>query len=195
MPAAGLTRMHAMASIPPTRPPRPLLDAFRVNPLTLLLIAAINTGIALVLWIDDTRPFWQPLLTVQLYGFSIAYCVNVAKPWDHEKPLRRLVAAALIGSLIGVVLVIVVKGYSPTYVRERAAFFLYNVFAAFGNGLLDQPHLLRQAPRGARRDCAAQGGGGTPPAVEAGDRSGAEVACRRRSSRISCSTRLRPCST
>jgi|RhiMethySRZTD1v2_1073278.scaffolds.fasta_scaffold08224_5 sensor histidine kinase YesM len=136
MPAAGLTRMHAMASIPPTRPPRPLLDAFRVNPLTLLLIAAINTGIALVLWIDDTRPFWQPLLTVQLYGFSIAYCVNVAKPWDHEKPLRRLVAAALIGSLIGVVLVIVVKGYSPTYVRERAAFFLYNVFAAFGNGLL-----------------------------------------------------------
>ena len=136
MPAVGLTRMHAMASIPPTRPPRPLLDAFRVNPLTLLLIAAINTGIALVLWIDDTRPFWQPLLTVQLYGFSIAYCVNVAKPWDHEKPLRRLVAAALIGSLIGVVLVIVVKGYSPTYVRERAAFFLYNVFAAFGNGLL-----------------------------------------------------------
>ena len=94
MPAAGLTRMHAMASIPPTRPPRPLLDAFRVNPLTLLLIAAINTGIALVLWIDDTRPFWQPLLTVQLYGFSIAYCVNVAKPWDHEKPLRRLVAQA-----------------------------------------------------------------------------------------------------
>ena len=136
MPSTRLTRMHAMASPAPARPPRPLLDAFRVNPLTLLLIAAINTGIALVLWIDDVRPFWQPLLTVQLYGFSIAYCVNVAKPWDHEKPLRRLVAAALIGSLIGVVLVIVVKGYSPAYVRERLSFFLYNVFAAFGNGLL-----------------------------------------------------------
>ena len=120
MPAAGLTRMRAMASIP-THPAADVRcsTAFRVNPLTLLLIAAINTGIALVLWIDDTRPFWHPLLTVQLYGFSIAYCVNVAKPWDHEKPLRRLVAAALIGSLIGVVLVIVVKGYSLTYVASE----------------------------------------------------------------------------
>jgi LytS/YehU family sensor histidine kinase len=34
------------------------------------------------------------------------------------------------------VLVIIVKGYSPAYVRERLSFFLYNVFAAFGNGLL-----------------------------------------------------------
>jgi len=128
--------MHAMASAPPARPLQPLLDAFRVNPLTLLLIAAINTGIALVLWIDDVRPFWHPLVTVQLYGFSIAYCMNVARPWDHEKPLRRLAGAALLGALIGVVLVIIVKGYSPAYVRERLSFFFYNVFAAFGNGLL-----------------------------------------------------------
>ena len=125
----------------PSRPPgraRPLLAGFPASiRSTLLLIAAINTGIALVLWIDDTRPFWHPLLTVQLYGFSIAYCVNVAAPWDHETTAAPpALAAALIGALIGVVLVIVVKGYSPTYVRERAAFFLYNVFAAFGNGLL-----------------------------------------------------------
>jgi len=131
-----LTRMRGMAT-PPTSPPRhPLLDGFRVNPMTLLLLAAINTGIALVLWIDDTRPFWHPLVTVQLYGFAIAYCVNVAKPWDHDKPLRRLAVAALVGSLIGVVLVIIVKGYPVSYVRERLTFFLYNVFAAFGNGLL-----------------------------------------------------------
>jgi len=128
--------MRGMASLSSPRPRRPLIAGFRSNPLTLLLIAAINTGIALVLWIDDTRPFWHPLVTVQLYGFSIAYCVNVAKPWDHEKPLRRLALAALIGALIGVLLVIVVKGYSPAYVRERLPFFLYNVFAAFGNGLL-----------------------------------------------------------
>ena len=103
---------------------------------TLLLIVAIYTAIALVLWIDDPRPFWQPLLTVQLYGLSIAYCVNVAAPWDHDRPLRRLLVAALVGSLIGVVLVVIVKGYPLAHVRERAAFFVMNVVAAFGNGLL-----------------------------------------------------------
>ena len=114
----------------------PLLAGLRFNWSTLLLIFAINTGIALVLWIDDMRPFWHPLLTVQLYGFSIAYCVNVAAPWEHATPLRRLAAASLVGALIGVVLVIVFKGYPLDYVRERITFFMYNVFVAFGNGLL-----------------------------------------------------------
>ncbi len=114
----------------------PLLAGFHCNWSTVLLIAAINTSIALVLWIDDTRPFWHPLLTVQLYGFSIAYCVNVAAPWDHAAPLRRLALASAVGALIGVVLVIVFKGYPMDYVRERFAFFVYNVFTAFGNGLL-----------------------------------------------------------
>ncbi|MEO8535906.1 MAG: histidine kinase [Betaproteobacteria bacterium] len=118
------------------RPAPALAAGFRCNPATVLLIAAINTGIALVLWIDDMRPFWHPLLTVQVYGFSIAYCVNVARPWDHERPLRRLALAAGIGSLIGVVLVVLVKGYSIAYVRAQLPFFGYNVFAAFGNGLL-----------------------------------------------------------
>jgi sensor histidine kinase YesM len=122
---------------PPTASARHRLVAgFRFNRSTLLLILAINTGIALVLWIDDPRPFWQPFVTVQLYGIAIAYCVNVAAPWDHDTPLRRLALAALVGSLIGVVLVIIVKGYPLAYVRERIAFFMYNVFAAFGNGLL-----------------------------------------------------------
>ena len=109
-PLGDLTRMRGMASLQTSPPRHPLLDGFRVNPMTLLLLAAINTGIALVLWIDDMRPFWHPLVTVQLYGFAIAYCVNVAKPWDHDKPLRRLALAALVGACIGVVLVLVVKG-------------------------------------------------------------------------------------
>ena len=131
-----LTRMFGMQDTPIPRREHPLLAGLRFNWSTLLLIAAINTGIALVLWIDDTRPFWHPLVTVQLYGFAIAYCVNVAAPWDHATPLRRLAIAALVGSLIGVVLVIIVKGYPLTHVRERITFFLYNVFTAFGNGLL-----------------------------------------------------------
>ena len=65
-PSPALTRMRGMASLSSPRPRHPLIAGFRSNPLTLLLIAAINTGIALVLWIDDTRPFWHPLVTVQL---------------------------------------------------------------------------------------------------------------------------------
>lgn len=102
---------------------------------TIALIAAINTGIAGVLWIEDPRPFWHPLVTVQIYGFLIAYCVNVAAPWDRERPMKRLLAAVAIGTLLGVVLVILVKGYSWQYVVERRSNFGFNVFWAFVNGL------------------------------------------------------------
>jgi sensor histidine kinase YesM len=103
---------------------------------TLLLIVAINTGIACVLWIDDPRPFWHPLVTAQCYGLAIAYCVNVAKPWDRQKPIRTLMLSIAAGALIGVVLVIVLKSYPLSYVRERAAFFAFNVLTAWANGLL-----------------------------------------------------------
>jgi len=118
--------MPGMATVP--APPRahPLLAGFHFNWATLLLILAIDTGVALVLWIDEhnTRSFWQPFLTVQLNGLAIAYCVNVAAPWDHDTPLRRLAIATLAGSLIGLVLVIVVKGYSLQYVRTMPSGFL-----------------------------------------------------------------------
>ena len=114
----------------------PLLSGFHASWPTILLIAAINTGIAGVLWIDDPRPFWHPLVTTQLYGFAIAYCVNVAQPWEKSSPLLRLAAAAAIGALIGVVLVILVKGYGVDYIRGRVLFFLSNIFWAFANGLL-----------------------------------------------------------
>jgi sensor histidine kinase YesM len=112
----------------------PLRAGLRFSGSTLLLILAIDTGIALVLWIDDVRPFWHPLLSVQLHGLAIAYCVNVAAPWDHERPLARLALATLVGSLIGVVLVIVVKRYSLEYVRTMPTSFLFNVVAAFVTG-------------------------------------------------------------
>ena len=102
---------------------------------TLLLIAAINTGIAGVIWIDDPRPFWHPLVTVQLYGFSIAACVAIVAPWEKPQPLLRLMAAVAVGTLIGVALTILVKGYSLDYVRERATFFAMNVLWGFFNGL------------------------------------------------------------
>src|SRR5689334_10430771 len=79
---------------------------------TVLMIAAINSGIAVVLWVDDTRPFWHPFLTVQLMGFCIAYCVNAAAPWAKPRPILRLMLAVAIGTLIGLALTIVVKGYT-----------------------------------------------------------------------------------
>ena len=120
---------------PPIRRRNPLLEGFSFNWQTVLLIAAINTGIALVLWVDDARPFWHPFVSVQLYGFSIAYCVNVAAPWNKDSPLVRLVGAAAIGALIGTGLIIMAKGYSLEYIRTHH-WFTFDVFAAFINGLL-----------------------------------------------------------
>jgi sensor histidine kinase YesM len=128
-----------MATLAPPAPPRevhPLRRGFDFSWSTLLLIIAINTGIAGVLWIDDPRPFWHPLLTVQCYGLAIAYCVNAAAPWEREKPIRTMVVAVAVGAVIGVALVIVLKGYTIEYVQERALFFCYNLLTAWGNGLL-----------------------------------------------------------
>jgi sensor histidine kinase YesM len=128
-----------MATVLSTAPRHAMLDTlargFHASWPTLLLLAAINTGIAAVLWVDDPRPFWHPLLTVQLYGFAIAYCVNAASPWDKPRPILRLAFAVAIGTLIGVTLTILVKGYTWDYVSSRASFFGWNVFTGFVNGL------------------------------------------------------------
>ncbi|HVO89854.1 MAG TPA: histidine kinase [Casimicrobiaceae bacterium] len=121
-------------------PPQPLLRSltagFHANWQSYALIAAINTGIALVLWTDDVRPFWHPLVTVQIYGFCIAFCVNASAPWDRTSPILRLVGACALGAVIGVILVIIVKDYSIDYVRARLMFFWSNLFAAWVMGLL-----------------------------------------------------------
>jgi sensor histidine kinase YesM len=113
----------------------PLRAGFRVSWLTLLLIAAINTGIAGVLWIEDPRPFWHPFVSAQCFGFAIAYCVNVAQPWRGQRPVRRLAIAVAIGAAAGMLLVILVKGYTLADVHERARLFALTVFTGFVNGL------------------------------------------------------------
>jgi sensor histidine kinase YesM len=112
-----------------------LARGFRFRPLTLALILAINTGLSLVLWDNDPRPFWQPLLTVQIYGLCIAYAVNVAAPWASQRPLRDLCIAIGIAVVVGVVLVVVAKGYSIAHVTERWKLFAWNMVTAFLNGL------------------------------------------------------------
>jgi sensor histidine kinase YesM len=135
--AAGRPNIVDMEIAAPSecRTRHPLIEGFRFNWPTFLLIGAINTGIASVLWIDDTRPFWHPFITVQLNGYAIAYCVNVAAPWDKRSPIIRLALASIIGAFIGLVLVILVKGYSFEYIRTHH-WFLWDFFAASINGLL-----------------------------------------------------------
>jgi len=124
------------ASSPPRSPLRALRSGFIASPQTLGLIAAINTAIALVLWIPDDRAFWHPLVTAHLCGWCIAYSVNVAAPWRSRSPILRIVTACAVGALIGIALVILVKGYPLSDVQHRAAFFAANVAAAFSCGLL-----------------------------------------------------------
>jgi sensor histidine kinase YesM len=128
--------MDALTAPSPRRGLAERLGAgFRASPLSIFLVAALNTGIALALWIDDPRPFWHPFVTVQLYGFSIAYCVNVVSPWDRPRAFRRLLGAVAVGALIGVLLVIVAKGYDRAYVASHASIFVGNVVASMIIGL------------------------------------------------------------
>ena len=102
------------------------------NLTTLASIVAIDTGIALLLWLQEPQQsFWQPFLSVQLHGLAMAYCVNAVRPWERDKPLRRLAATTLVGALAGLLLVIVVKGYSPASVRAMPWSFVFNFVAAF----------------------------------------------------------------
>ena len=66
------TALSPALAAPASEPPIRLATAWRARPLSILLIACINTAIALVFWQDDMRPFWHPLLTVHLYGWSSA---------------------------------------------------------------------------------------------------------------------------
>ncbi len=112
-----------------------LRAGFHVSWLTVLLIAAINTGFAALLWIEDTRPFWHPLVSAQCVGFSIAYCVNVVSPWEKKWPVARLIGAVAVGAVLGTLLIIVLKGYTMADLQARPRFFGLSLLTAFGNGL------------------------------------------------------------
>jgi sensor histidine kinase YesM len=101
-----------------------------------LLVAVINAAIALALWIEDPRPYWHPLVTAECFGFLIAYCVRVAAPWDHPTPIRRLVVAVAVGSVLGITLAALVKGYSLDYVREHWKGFALTTLTGFVLGFV-----------------------------------------------------------
>lgn len=75
------------------------------------LIVAINTGVALLLFTEETRAFWHPFISAQSVGLSIAYAVNAAQPWESPHPLRRLIGAVAAGTVVGMLLLLSIKGY------------------------------------------------------------------------------------
>src|SRR5437763_4385161 len=83
------------------------------------LILAINTGFAAILWIEDTRPFWHPLITAQCFGLSIAYAVNAASPWESRRPLLRLVLAVAPGTPGGSTVLVMIKRFTVAQQKEH----------------------------------------------------------------------------
>jgi hypothetical protein len=109
---------------------------------TLALILAINTGYAAILSIEDVRPFWHPFVSAQCFGLSIAFVINSVCPWDKTHPVWRLVFAAALGSTLGMVLVILikgyvlaVKGYAVAEVAANTKIFVETYVGAFCNGV------------------------------------------------------------
>ncbi len=112
-----------------------IIAATRASWQRLLLIAAINTGIALAIWVEDPRPFWHPLVTTQSYGFSIAWFFNLLTPWKTRTPVRMTALAALLGAAVGLWLVILFKQYPLSMLADKPAMFFGTSFAAFVIGL------------------------------------------------------------
>jgi sensor histidine kinase YesM len=128
----------------PSRPSFPALLArgFHASWLTILLIVAINAGFAALMSIEDPRPFWHPLISTQCFGLAIAYAVNAASPWDTSRPVWRLILAVAIGTVIGYVLVWIIKGhvlgvdgYAITELVRDSHKFQETLLAAFATGL------------------------------------------------------------
>ena len=123
----------------------PALAGFRcISWRTACLILAINTGVALLLYTEETRPFWHPFITAQSVGLSIAYAVNAGRPWDAAHPLRRLIATVACGTVLGMVLLLVIKGYvigDPEYYlgdlhgHGSPSHFISTAFSSFVMGL------------------------------------------------------------
>src|ERR1700682_1456267 len=102
---------------------------------TFALILAINTGFAAILSIEDARPFWHPFITAQCFGLPIAYAVNAASPWEKTHPVWRLACAVAIGSMVGMALVILIKGYGLATMLADPHRFWGTFIGGFFNGL------------------------------------------------------------
>src|SRR2546423_1462423 len=112
-----------------------LAGGFRARWQTILLIAAVNSGVAGLSVIDDPRPFWHPFVSSHCIGFSVAYCVNLISPWQKDRPLLKLILAVSLGAITGTLLIILVKQYGWAYVMAEPKKFIYTACLGLVNGL------------------------------------------------------------
>jgi len=119
-----------------------LAAGFRFSWPTVLLLLAINTGIALLLAIEDKRPFWHPFMSAQIFGLTIAYVVNAAQPWGKTRPVWRVMCAVAVGVMLAIVILVAAKGYvigDPKYHLEavipQLSWFASTALSAFIIGL------------------------------------------------------------
>src|SRR5215470_2919390 len=120
--------------------PQPWLGSVRAGMLgfswqALALILAINTGIAGLLFIEETRPFWHPFISAQSIGLSIAFAVRLVAPWRRTYPIWRLVGAVFAGTVVGLLILVAIKGYIIGDAHYRFGSGLMNVMSFFGTGM------------------------------------------------------------
>jgi sensor histidine kinase YesM len=102
---------------------------------SILLIAAVNSGIAGITSIDDPRPFWHPFVSTQCLGFSVAYFVNLFSPWTKRRAILNLLVAVCLGAATGTLLIILVKQYPLSHVMSNPGRFLSTALSGFFLGL------------------------------------------------------------
>ena len=124
-----------------------LRRGFSFSWITIGIIVLVCTGIATFESIEDIRPYWHPFVTVEMCGLAIAYCVNVARPWNSARPLLHLAIAVAIGAILGHALMVPTKNfilehllsqprlYTLDYVLSHKKTFFVSVFSAFLIGL------------------------------------------------------------
>jgi hypothetical protein len=135
--------MHATVTFAPPRNWLAFLaSGFRASWFTILLIVAINTGIAAIMSIEDPRPFWHPFISAQCFGLAIAYAVNAASPWEKTRPVWRLALAVAVGTVLGYLLVVLIKsyllqldGYTLRELVSDSRKFQWTLVSGFFNGL------------------------------------------------------------
>jgi signal transduction histidine kinase len=137
-------------------------NGFRASWLTILLIVAINTGVAAILSLDDARPFWHPFISAQSFGLSIAYAVNAASPGRSRADLAAVAAVAIAAT----------GSVSAQGLRAEESYRLELVSVGQfldASGLLTafrQPVLPAQVPRGAEAHRMLEAGGPSGAALE-----------------------------
>ncbi|MBV8660056.1 MAG: histidine kinase [Burkholderiales bacterium] len=112
------------------------------------LVALLNTALAALEGIDDTRPFIYPLITTQSTGFAIAYWVSCFRPWEARRHNTMLAIAVGCGTLTGMVINLAIKVgfglYTVAYYVHAAPHIVLDTFWTGLNGLLISAFIVNQ---------------------------------------------------